>query len=83
FGPRWHVDAQREHRQRSFDDFIAVAEDLVRTGVTTAAQLGIEGGSNGGLLVGACMVQRPELFGAVLCRVPLLDMRRYPKLHAG
>ncbi|MBN3800789.1 prolyl oligopeptidase family serine peptidase, partial [Burkholderia sp. Ac-20392] len=83
FGPRWHVDAQREHRQRSFDDFIAVAEDLAATGVTTAAQLGIEGGSNGGLLVAACMVQRPELFGAVLCRVPLLDMRRYPKLHAG
>ena len=53
FGPRWHVDAQREHRQRSFDDFIAVAEDLVATGVTTAAQLGIEGGSNGGLLVAA------------------------------
>ncbi|MDP9586563.1 UNVERIFIED_ORG: prolyl oligopeptidase [Burkholderia contaminans] len=83
FGPGWHVDAQREHRQRAFDDFIAVAEDLIRSGVTTAAQLGIEGGSNGGLLVGACMVQRPELFGAVLCRVPLLDMRRYPKLHAG
>ena len=65
------------------DDFIAVAEDLVATGVTTAAQLGIEGGSNGGLLVAARMVQRPELFGAVLCRVPLLDMQRYPKLHAG
>lgn len=83
FGPRWHTDAQREHRQRSFDDFIAVAEDLAATGVTSAAQLGIEGGSNGGLLVAACMMQRPELFGAVLCRVPLLDMQRYPKLHAG
>ncbi|MFY4706420.1 prolyl oligopeptidase family serine peptidase [Burkholderia glumae] len=83
FGSRWHTDAQREHRQRSFDDFIAVAEDLIASGVTTAAQLGIEGGSNGGLLVAACMVQRPELFGAVLCQVPLLDMRRYPKPHAG
>jgi prolyl oligopeptidase len=83
FGSRWHTDAQREHRQRSFDDFIAVAEHLIDSGVTTAAQLGIEGGSNGGLLVAACMVQRPELYGAVLCQVPLLDMQRYPKLHAG
>ncbi len=83
FGSRWHTDAQRQHRQRSFDDFIAVAEHLAASGVTTSAQLGIEGGSNGGLLVAACMLQRPELFGAVLCQVPLLDMRRYPKLHAG
>ncbi|WDD94599.1 prolyl oligopeptidase family serine peptidase [Burkholderia sp. FERM BP-3421] len=83
FGPDWHLDAQREHRQCAFDDFIAIAEQLIADGVTTAAQLGIEGGSNGGLLVGACMVQRPELFGAVLCQVPLLDMQRYPLLHAG
>jgi len=83
FGTEWHTAAQGEHRQRSFDDFIAVAEALVSTGVTSAAQLGIQGGSNGGLLVAACMVQRPELFGAVVCEVPLLDMSRYHLLHAG
>ncbi|WP_144112682.1 prolyl oligopeptidase family serine peptidase [Paraburkholderia sp. BCC1886] len=83
FGTPWHMAAQGEHRQRAFDDFIAVAEALISTGVTTAAQLGIQGGSNGGLLVAACMVQRPELFGAVVCEVPLLDMSRYHLLHAG
>ncbi len=83
YGTEWHVGAQREHRQRSFDDFIAVAEQLIADGVTSAAQLGIKGGSNGGLLVAACMVQRPALFGAVVCEVPLLDMLRYPLLHAG
>jgi len=83
FGTEWHTAAQGEHRQRSFDDFIAVAEALISTGVTSAAQLGIQGGSNGGLLVAACMVQRPELFGAVVCEVPLLDMSRYHLLHAG
>ncbi|RKE35193.1 prolyl oligopeptidase [Paraburkholderia sp. BL23I1N1] len=83
FGTAWHMAAQGEHRQRAFDDFIAVAEALIRTGVTSAAQLGIQGGSNGGLLVAACMVQRPELFGAVVCEVPLLDMSRYHLLHAG
>jgi prolyl oligopeptidase len=83
FGTRWHTAAQIEHRQRAFDDFIAVAEALVASGVTSAAQLGIQGGSNGGLLVAACMVQRPELFGAVVCEVPLLDMSRYHLLHAG
>ena len=83
FGTRWHTAAQGEHRQRAFDDFIAVAEALIRTGVTSAAQLGIQGGSNGGLLVAACMVQRPALFGAVVCEVPLLDMSRYHLLHAG
>lgn len=83
FGTRWHTAAQGENRQRSFDDFIAVAEALISTGVTSAAQLGIQGGSNGGLLVAACMVQRPALFGAVVCEVPLLDMRRYHLLHAG
>ncbi|MFT0169301.1 prolyl oligopeptidase family serine peptidase [Paraburkholderia mimosarum] len=83
YGTAWHVEAQREHRQRSFDDFIAVAGQLIADGYTSAAQLGIKGGSNGGLLVGACMVQRPELFGAVVCEVPLLDMQRYPLLHAG
>lgn len=83
FGPRWHQAALKENRQRAFDDFIAVAEDLVARGVTTPPHLGIMGGSNGGLLVGAVMVQRPELFGAVVCQVPLLDMRRYHQLLAG
>ncbi|MBE9608409.1 prolyl oligopeptidase family serine peptidase [Chitinilyticum piscinae] len=83
FGPAWHEAALKEKRQTSFDDFIAVAEDLVARGVTSARRLGIEGGSNGGLLVGACLVQRPELFNAVVCEVPLLDMLRYAELHAG
>ncbi len=83
FGPSWHQSALREHRQRAFDDFIAVAEDLLRRGLTTPQQLAIQGGSNGGLLVGAVMTQRPDLFKAVVCRVPLLDMKRYSHLLAG
>jgi prolyl oligopeptidase len=83
FGPRWHQAALQENRQRSFDDFIAVAEDLIERKITSPEHLGIVGGSNGGLLVGACMVQRPELFEAVVCQVPLLDMKRYHKLLAG
>jgi prolyl oligopeptidase len=83
FGPVWHSSALKENRQRCYDDFIAVAEDLIRRGITSSAKLGINGGSNGGLLVGAVMVQRPDLFGAVVCQVPLLDMRRYHLLLAG
>ena len=83
FGPRWHQAALRENRQRAFDDLIAVAEDLVERGITSPRHLGIQGGSNGGLLVGAVMVQRPDLFNAVVCQVPLLDMRRYHQLLAG
>jgi len=83
FGPEWHEAARREGHQRSFDDFIAVAEDLVARGVTSPRHLGIMGGSNGGLLVGATFVQRPDLFRAVVCQVPLLDMKRYSKLLAG
>ena len=83
FGPAWHRSAQREHRQRAFDDFVAVAEDLVARGVTSPDHLGIRGGSNGGLLVGAAMTQRPDLFNAVVISVPLLDMYRYDKLLAG
>jgi prolyl oligopeptidase len=83
FGPAWHQAALRGNRQRAFDDFIAVAEALVKDKVTSPRHLGIEGGSNGGLLVGAVMLQRPELFGAVVCQVPLLDMRRYNRLLAG
>ncbi len=83
FGPRWHEAALLENRQRAYDDFIAVAEDLVATGITSPPHLGISGGSNGGLLVGAVTMQRPDLFGAVVCAVPLLDMLRYHKLLAG
>ena len=83
FGPAWHRSAMRENRQRAYDDFVAVAEDLVATGVTSPEHLGIRGGSNGGLLVAAVAVQRPDLFGAVVCSVPLLDMYRYDKLLAG
>ena len=75
--------AARPNRQRAYDDFIAVAEDLVARKVTTPAHLGIQGGSNGGLLVGNMLTRRPELFGAVVCQVPLLDMRRYHMLLAG
>lgn len=83
FGPRWHQAALKENRQKSFDDFIAVAEELVRCRITSPRHLGIMGGSNGGLLVGAVLTQRPELFQAVVCQVPLLDMRRYHLLLAG
>jgi len=83
FGPGWHQAAMQEKHQNAFDDFIAVAEDLVKRKVTAPEHLGIVGGSNGGLLVGACFVQRPELFNAVVCQVPLLDMKRYNKLLAG
>lgn len=83
FGPRWHQAALKENRQRAFDDLIAVSEDLVERGVTSPQHLGIQGGSNGGLLVGAVMVQRPDLYDAVVCQVPLLDMKRFHKLLAG
>ncbi len=83
FGPRWHQAALKENRQRAYDDFAAVAEDLVATGITESSKLGIYGGSNGGLLVGVAFTQRPELYGAVVCAVPLLDMLRYHKLLAG
>jgi len=83
FGPRWHQAALKENRQRAYDDFIAVAEDLVSRKITSPKHLGISGGSNGGLLVGAVYTQRPDLFNAVVCTVPLLDMKRYNKLLAG
>jgi prolyl oligopeptidase len=83
FGPGWHQAALRENRQRAYDDFIAVAEDLIVRDITSPAHLGIRGGSNGGLLVGAVLVQRPDLFNAVVSTVPLLDMRRYHRLLAG
>ncbi len=83
FGPAWHEAALKQNRQRAYDDFAAVAQDLIANRITSSAHLGIMGGSNGGLLVGAVAMQRPELFKAVVCQVPLLDMRRYNKLLAG
>jgi prolyl oligopeptidase len=83
FGPNWHQAALKEHRQRAFDDFIAVAEDLIRRKITSPRRLGIMGGSNGGLLMGAMLTQRPELFRAVVIQVPLVDMLRFHKLLAG
>jgi prolyl oligopeptidase len=83
FGPEWHTKALRENHPKAFEDFIAVGEDLVKRGITSPKHLGIMGGSNGGLLVGATFIQRPDLFKAVVCQVPLLDMRRYNKLLAG
>lgn len=83
FGPDWHRAALREKRQVVFDDFIAIAEKLISDKITSPRHLGIQGGSNGGLLVGATFVQRPDLFNAVICEVPLLDMLRYHTLLAG
>jgi len=83
FGPRWHQAALKEKRHRAYEDFAAVAEDLIARKVTSPAHLGIMGGSNGGLLMGNMLTTRPDLFGAVVCQVPLLDMRRFNKLLAG
>lgn len=83
FGPAWHLAALRDKRPRAYEDFVAVARDLTARGVTTTAQLGCHGGSNGGLLVGNMLTQYPDDFGAVVCGVPLLDMRRYTRLSAG
>ena len=83
YGPRWHQAALKANRLRAYEDFAAVAKDLVARRITSPARLGIEGGSNGGLLVGNMLTQYPELFGAVVVQVPLLDMERYHKLLAG
>ncbi|MFC3195354.1 prolyl oligopeptidase family protein [Marinicella sediminis] len=83
YGPKWHQSALLENRKKSFEDFEAVAEDLIKRKITSPDHLGIEGRSNGGLLVGATMTRRPDLYGAVICGVPLLDMKRYNKLLAG
>ncbi|MFK0008433.1 prolyl oligopeptidase family protein [Paenarthrobacter sp. NPDC090520] len=83
YGPSWHRAALQENRHRAYEDFAAVARDLISRGVTSRKRLGCVGGSNGGLLVGNMLTQYPELFGAVSCGVPLLDMRRYSKLSAG
>jgi len=83
YGPRWHQAALKQHRNRAYEDFAAVAQDLIARKVTSAKHLGIQGGSNGGLLTGNMLTQYPELFGAVVIQVPLLDMQRYNKLLAG
>ncbi len=83
YGPRWHTQAMRENRYLVYQDFAAVARDLVARGITTVEQLGAQGGSNGGLLMGVMLTQYPELFGALVCSVPLLDMRRFHLLLAG
>ncbi len=83
YGPRWHTQAMREGRHLVDEDFSAVARDLVDRGITTVAQLGAQGGSNGGLLMGIMLTKYPELFGALVCSVPLLDMKRYHLLLAG
>ena len=83
FGPKWHKAAVQEKHQNNFDDFNAVAEDLIERKIASPEHLGIMGGSQGGLLVGGSFVQRPDLFNAVVCAVPLFDMKRYNKLLAG
>ena len=83
YGPRWHQAALKANRHRAYEDMAAVAQDLVRRGITSPRHLGVQGGSNGGLLTGNMLTQYPELFGAVVVQVPLLDMKRYNKLLAG
>lgn len=83
YGPQWHHAALHANRHRAYEDFAAIAEDLVQRGVTSPALLGCTGRSNGGLLVGNMLTTYPHLFGAISCGVPLLDMRRYTKLSAG
>jgi prolyl oligopeptidase len=83
FGEAWHEAGMREKKQNVFDDFISAAEWLVANGYTNSTKLAIEGGSNGGLLVGATLIQRPDLEQAVVCEYPLLDMLRYQKFLEG
>ena len=84
YGPSWHQAALKENRQRAYDDLHAVAEDLITTGIVESSKsMAIRGGSNGGLLVANAYVQRPDLYGAVVCAVPLINMKRYTKLLAG
>ncbi len=83
YGPAWHQAALKTNRHKSYEDFFAIAEDMIESGITSPQKLGIMGGSGGGLLVGAAFTMRPDLFGAVVSQVPLLDMMRYHKLLAG
>ena len=83
FGPQWHRAGLKDHRQRIYDDFAAVSQELIKDSITSAQHLGIRGGSNGGLLMGVALTQHPELYNAVLIQNPLLDMKRYNHLLAG
>ena len=83
YGPRWHQATLRENRQKAYDDLHAVGDDLVRTGVSAKRKIAVSGRSNGGLLVGVAMEQRPDLYGAIVMGSPLLDMQRYSHLSAG
>jgi len=83
FGTKWHDAGRREKKRLSHDDFAAVAADLVRRGVTRPGRIAAEGGSNGGILITNMLTRYPERFGALFCTIPLIDMRRYAKLHAG
>ncbi len=83
FGPQWHQTAIRENKQRTWDDFIAVGEDLEKRGFTSPQHLGIQGGSQGGLLVGTFLTQRPDLLGAAIVQIPLFDMLRYHLIGRG
>ncbi|MBC7427654.1 MAG: S9 family peptidase [Bacteriovorax sp.] len=83
YGPEWHQCALKENRDRAYQDFFAIAEELISKKITSREHLGAWGGSNGGLLMGVCYTQRPNLFKAINCGVPLLDMHRYHKLLAG
>ena len=83
YGPLWHQCALKENRVRTYQDFFSIAEELIAKKITSREHLGAMGGSNGGLLMGVCYTQRPDLFKAINCGVPLLDMHRYHKLLAG
>ncbi|ABV88901.1 prolyl oligopeptidase family serine peptidase [Shewanella pealeana] len=83
YGPAWHQAALKQNRHKAYEDFEAIAEDLIAKKITSSEHLGIQGGSNGGLLMGAAFTRKPELYSAVVCQVPLLDMKRYNKLLAG
>lgn len=83
YGPAWHQAALKQHRHKAYEDFEAIAEDLIARKITSSKHLGIQGGSNGGLLMGAAFTRRPDLYNAVVCQVPLLDMFRFNKLLAG
>jgi len=83
YGPRWHQAALKANRNKAYEDFEAVGKDLIARGVTSTPRLGCQGGSNGGLLTGNMLARSPDLFGAIVCQVPLLDMRRFHTLLAG